>query len=162
MKDIFAGPYFEWWKASADYQVYTGWGASAAYVSDYLSMHGPFRGLLGFSQGGMLASSIVAMQQKGQCSPLVPGIRFCLLVGGGRPRAADLQHLFSAPLTCPSLHFIGEKDFLKEGGEALLRCFAAPQVIRHPRGHQVPPHDDESMARFRAFLVAQQEAARDC
>lgn len=162
VKDIFEGPYFEWWKASPDYRVYEGWGDSAAFVSDFLSMHGPFHGLLGFSQGGMLSATLVAMQQQGLASANVPAIGFCLLVGSSKPRAAHLQHLFGSPLTCPSLHFIGERDPLREGGEAMLACFARPELIRHPRSHQVPPLDDESMQRFRSFLLAQQGAARKC
>ncbi|KAJ0097444.1 hypothetical protein Patl1_28284 [Pistacia atlantica] len=34
---------------------------------------------------------------------------------------------FSSPIQCPSLHFIGESDFLKQGGTTLLESFVDPK-----------------------------------
>ena len=40
-----------------DFKEYVGFGDSLAFVSDYLTMHGPFDGLLGFSQVGQSGGS---------------------------------------------------------------------------------------------------------
>ncbi|VAH48311.1 unnamed protein product [Triticum turgidum subsp. durum] len=52
----------------------------------------------------------------------------------------------------PSLHFLGDNDFLKPHGEQLIESFVDPFIIRHPKGHTVPRLVDETslevMSRF--------------
>ena len=37
-----------------------------------------------------------------------------------------------------SVHFVGEKDWLKLPSEELAAAFEDPLIIRHPQGHTVP------------------------
>lgn len=37
-----------------------------------------------------------------------------------------------------SVHFIGEKDWLKIPSQELTTAFQNPLIIRHPQGHTVP------------------------
>eukprot|EP00850_Spirogloea_muscicola_P000333 SM000001S04735 [mRNA] locus=s1:1967901:1969925:+ [translate_table: standard] len=105
----FDPPYFEWWSASQDGKVYVGADTSITYVRDNLTLHGPFDGLLGFSQGGMLASYLLALLQEGEVDMTTPP-RFCILIGAGLPRADALAAAFRRPITVPSLHLIGEQE----------------------------------------------------
>ncbi|KAK2973426.1 hypothetical protein RJ640_010421, partial [Escallonia rubra] len=47
---------------------------------------------------------------------------------------------------------IGETDFLKEEGIALLEFFKNPLVIHHPYGHAVPRLDEKSLETFQNFI----------
>jgi hypothetical protein len=46
--------------------VYDGMDDSITYVERYMREHGPFDGLLGFSQGSTLSSHIALLQSSGQ------------------------------------------------------------------------------------------------
>lgn len=63
--------YYEWWDAERGEDGkfhFTGWAESKLAVESFLRDHGPFDGFLGFSQGGIHASSLLAMQQNGRVS----------------------------------------------------------------------------------------------
>ena len=120
-----------------------------------------FAGVLGFSQGGALASLLVALRED---SPL-PSLRFAIFAGAFRYRATDpcYDHLFDERnlLTTPSLHCIGARDEIvkphKSG--ALADCFAADtRVLCEHRGSHVVPTNEASLAAFDDWLLAQQKA----
>eukprot|EP00894_Picocystis_sp_ML_P005337 jgi/Pico_ML_1/55854/g1484.t1 len=50
VKRNFAGPYYQWWDASADGSIYHGAHVSFAHLRDVMMNQGPFDGLMGFSQ----------------------------------------------------------------------------------------------------------------
>eukprot|EP00850_Spirogloea_muscicola_P016009 SM000127S26625 [mRNA] locus=s127:107186:109241:+ [translate_table: standard] len=180
LEKYFGPPYFEWWSASEvrlptlssllslmlsrssaitgslrmDGKVYVGADTSITYVCDNLTLHRPFDGLLGFSQGGMLVSYLLALLQEGEVDMKVPP-RFCILIGAGLPRADALVAAFRRPITVPSLHLIGDKDFLKAKSELLQDCYQDPVTIHHPRGHVVPRLDDGGTTSLRQFLIGQ-------
>ena len=56
------GPFFEWWDKS-EAGVYAGLGQTLAYLSRLEAEHGPFDGVLGFSQGAGLAALCCALRQ---------------------------------------------------------------------------------------------------
>ncbi|KAJ4714504.1 Serine hydrolase FSH [Melia azedarach] len=69
---------------------------------------------------------------------------FVMLIGAskfgyktfGTPKLA--VNAYSTPIKLPSLHFIGDKDFLREENLALLDAYVNPVVIRHNQDHRVP------------------------
>uniref|UniRef100_A0A7S0R2A9 Serine hydrolase domain-containing protein n=2 Tax=Pyramimonas obovata TaxID=1411642 RepID=A0A7S0R2A9_9CHLO len=63
LQTMFPGPYHEWWNAQEDL-TYLRWEASAEYLRRYMCEHGPFDGVLGFSQGGSMASVVHLLQQE--------------------------------------------------------------------------------------------------
>jgi predicted esterase len=94
-------------------------------------------GLFGFSQGAMLAATLAAMSDAGSFPP----VRFAVLVGGRKPRAAALQPLFEKPITVPSLHVIGDADKLSgTHASALVDHFdpATREIHRWPGSHMIP------------------------
>ncbi|GFZ18580.1 alpha/beta-Hydrolases superfamily protein [Actinidia rufa] len=137
-------PYFEWYFCNEDFTEYYNFEECLAYLEDYMIKHGPFDGLLGFSQGAILSAVLPGMQIEGVALTKVPLIKFLIIVSGtkfggykfGLPKLA--ANAFASPVKLPSLHFIGERDFLKERGIALLESFEDPTVIYHNRGHTVP------------------------
>ncbi|KAH0711415.1 hypothetical protein KY289_007374 [Solanum tuberosum] len=119
-------------------------GHTIPTLEDFMSKHGPFDGILGFSMAAILCAAIPGMQREGVALKKVPKIKFVILISGakfggpsfGIPKLAI--NAFSSPINCPSLHFLGEKDYQKKDGEVLLECFVDPQVIHHPKGHVIP------------------------
>lgn len=45
---------------------------------------------------------------------------------------------YKDPIKVRSVHFVGEKDWLKLPSEELAAAFEDPLIIRHPQGHTVP------------------------
>ncbi|KAL9181522.1 hypothetical protein ACHAXT_010327 [Thalassiosira profunda] len=128
---------YSWWDASDDGKEYRGWKESVAYVQDHMKKSGPFHGILGFSQGAVMASVMCAS------SPIESDLRFALLIGGFPPRDTELQKLMKespALQKLNSLHIIGEGDDLvkPEWSKKLTEMFHSPSVLLHPGGHYIP------------------------
>ncbi|KAF2283922.1 hypothetical protein GH714_017269 [Hevea brasiliensis] len=144
VEGIFYPPYYEWYQSNQDFTEYRNFEECVAYMEDYMINHGPFDGLLGFSQGAFLSAAVPGMQAQGVAFTRVPKIKFLVIISGSKfggykfrqPKLA--ANAFSSPIECPSLHIIGEKDFLKPGGIDLLESFVNPVVIHHPKGHIIP------------------------
>ncbi|MED6127986.1 hypothetical protein PIB30_093327 [Stylosanthes scabra] len=106
--------------------------------------NGPFDGLLGFSQGALVAAALPGMQAQGVALGKVEKIKFLILISGAKfggkkyemPKMAS--NAFSYPIECPSLHFIGESDFQKPESIALVEAFRDPVDIRHQEATQSP------------------------
>ncbi|XP_043804581.1 esterase AGAP003155 isoform X2 [Manihot esculenta] len=144
VEGIFDPPYYEWFQGNEDFTQYSNFEECLAYIENYMIEHGPFDGFLGFSQGAILAAALPGMQKDGVCLTKVPNIKFLIIISGaklggskfGLPKLA--ANAFSSPVQCPSLHFIGEADFLKEEGIGLVESFVNPLVIHHIKGHTIP------------------------
>ncbi|BAT99474.1 Rhodanese-like domain-containing protein [Vigna angularis] len=151
VEGIFDPPYYEWFQANEDFSEYRNFEECLAYIEDFMLKNGPFDGVLGFSQGAILAAALPGMQSQGVALGKVEKIKFLIVISGamfggnkfGMPKLAS--NAFSKPIDCLSLHFIGEKDFMKEESVALLEAFQNPVVIHHPKGHTVPKLDDKSL-----------------
>ncbi|XP_047319165.1 esterase C25G4.2-like [Impatiens glandulifera] len=152
-------PYYEWYHANEGFTEYYHFEECISYIEDYMIKHGPFDGLLGFSQGALLSAAFPGMQLNGVALTGVPNIKFVILVSGaifgglklfGSPKLA--ANAFSSPIRCSSLHIIGEMDFLKEKGIELLDSFVEPTVIHHPKGHIVPRLDEKNMEIMLGFI----------
>lgn len=68
-----------------------------------------------------------------------PPIKFVVSISGCKfkdPSICDVT--YKDPIKVKSVHFIGEKDWLKVPSEELASAFDEPLIIRHPHGHTVP------------------------
>ncbi|KAJ4714505.1 Serine hydrolase FSH [Melia azedarach] len=143
----FPPPYYEWFHTDQNKTQFWHFNESVAYVEDYMIKNGPFDGLMGFSQGAALSSALIGMQLHGDALTKVPPLKFVMLISGskfgyktfGTPKLA--VNAYSTPIQLPSLHFIGDKDFLKKENLGLLDAYLNPVVIHHPEGHKVPRLD---------------------
>lgn len=158
VEGIFDPPYYEWFQANQDFSEYTNFEECVEYIEDFMIKNGPFDGFLGFSQGAVLSAALPGMQRDGVALTKVPKIKFLIIIseakfGGskfGNPKLTATA--FSSPLECPSLHFIGEIDFLKLESTILLESFVDPMAINHPRGHTVPKLDEKSTEVMFGFI----------
>ncbi|KAL2504523.1 alpha/beta-Hydrolases superfamily protein [Abeliophyllum distichum] len=165
VEGIYDPPFYEWFQADKDFKEYYNFEECLDYLEGYMLKHGPFDGVLGFSQGALLSAALPGMQREGVAAfTKVPVIKFLIIISGskfggskfGLPRLAT--NAFSSPINCPSLHIIGELDFMKEESEALLNSFVDPVVINHPRGHTVPRLDGEDLEKMLGFIQKMQMA----
>ncbi|PKI73555.1 hypothetical protein CRG98_006136 [Punica granatum] len=148
VEGIFDPPYYEWFQFNKEFTEYTNFEECLEYIEDCIVKHGPIDGLLGFSQGMALKK--------------VPKIKFIIIIGGAKfkgPSVAD--HAYSSPISCPSLHFLGENDFLKPYGLELLESCVEPVVINHPKGHTIPRIDEENLPITMSFLDMIQKILSD-
>lgn len=128
-------PYLCWWDASSDGSVYHGLEDTLSQVRTLLEER-PGAGVLGFSQGAILAASIAALSHHEQ----LPRIAFVILVAGRVPRAHTLRTLFEAPIRVPSLHVWGDRDPFASNSPALADCFDAStrETCVWPGSHVLP------------------------
>jgi predicted esterase len=143
-------PHLCWWDASDDGRVYHGWEASCERLRD-LASTGERVGVLGFSQGAMVAAAIAALADRGDFPP----IAFAILIAGRVPRAEVFQSAFERPLRIPSLHLWGEQDaFARAQSPALAECFEAQgreRVLWH--GPHVVPTRGPGAEAVRDFIT---------
>jgi pimeloyl-ACP methyl ester carboxylesterase len=128
-------PHRAWWDASDDGRTYHGWEASRDLLLPILG-EGPV-GILGFSQGAIVATALAAMAQHGQAPP----IDFVVLIAGRAPRADVLAPLLVEPIRIRSLHVWGDRDsMMGETCRELADRFAADtrEVVTWPGGHTIP------------------------
>ncbi|GAX81281.1 hypothetical protein CEUSTIGMA_g8713.t1 [Chlamydomonas eustigma] len=148
IQDYFDGPFYEWWDANQvqkkeapeeKHWVYNGMDKSVNYLEQYMKNHGPFDGLLGFSQGSTLSSLVALLQSTGQAFQEVPQLKFLILAAGSLCRDEKYASLYSsARIACPTFLAIGDKDPLREGSTKLADALSTVHVFRHPEGHKVP------------------------
>jgi len=163
LRKLMPGPYCEWWNSQENF-VYLRWEASVQYLQKFILENGPFDGVLGFSQGGCMASLLYMLQVEAghehahgmdQTEPF----RFLVLMAARTARNKEVAELYSRPpRDLPVLGFIGEMDDTVTPAETeeLLRCFVSPTIIRSPNvGHSVPRPDEEEKAVIMGFLRAQ-------
>mmetsp|Transcript_41780 Transcript_41780/g.67095 ORF Transcript_41780/g.67095 Transcript_41780/m.67095 type:complete len:335 (+) Transcript_41780:995-1999(+) len=151
------GPYFEWWdsqettNAAGKTEIkYAGVEQSTKFVLDYISKHGPFDMVVGFSQGGIFLSLLQAMVDQ---DPHVLAShrrwKCAVLFAGMQPRDTQLREKYFSNKSFGSrtqvIHVIGEADQMRAASEALAVKYAnekkqylPPVVVRHSEGHQPP------------------------
>ncbi|XP_015501870.1 esterase OVCA2 [Parus major] len=110
---------------------------SLSTVAAALAEHGPFDGLLGFSQGAALAAMVCALRARGD--PRFP-VTFAVLVAGFASRSPAHGHFYREPIALPTLHIVGDTDAVIAAAlsRELARCFVEPVILTHPGGHFIP------------------------
>lgn len=153
VEGIFDPPYYEWFQFNETFTEYTNFDECLAYIEDCMIKHGPIDGLMGFSQGAILSAALPGLQSKGLALTKVLKIKTLIIIGGAPFQLASLaEKAYSPPIECPSLHFSGAEDFLKEHGIKLLEYFVDPVVIHHPKGHTIPRFDEKGLQMMLSFL----------
>ncbi len=129
-------PHLRWWNATDDGRTYAGWHTTRDYLTRQLAGSDSI-GVLGFSQGAMVAATIAALSANGD----MPQIRFVVCIAGSTPRAEELAPAFAWPIQVPSLHVWGENDRLTGTHSPALADHFAPelrQVCVWHGAHSVP------------------------
>ncbi|XP_055836148.1 uncharacterized protein LOC129904608 [Solanum dulcamara] len=153
VEGIFDPPYYEWYQFNKELKEYENFENCLAYIEACMIKHGPFDGLLGFSQGAILSGALPGLQDKGVGLTKVPKIKYLIIIGGAKMQHKPLaEKAYSPAITCPSVHFLGEQDFLKTYGMELLESYVDPLVIHHPKGHTIPRFDEKGLESMLSFI----------
>jgi dienelactone hydrolase len=119
---------------------HTGAEVSLALIEQIWEDSGPFDGIMGFSQGAMLAAVVAA---KGVLDPDYKAKpKFAIIYSAAYPLPFKglLEKLRAGGHAVPSLHVLGRQDSTNppELGQKLAACFADAQVMWHEGAHTVP------------------------
>ncbi|KAF2541540.1 hypothetical protein F2Q70_00035016 [Brassica cretica] len=153
VEGIFDPPYYEWFQFNKEFNEYTNFEKCLECLEDRMIELGPFDGLIGFSQGAILSGGLPGLQAKGIALQKVPKIKFIIIIGGAMFKSTNVaKDAYSSTMDIPSLHFLGETDFLKPYGTELIDSFENPVVVHHPKGHTVPRLDEKSLEKVTAFI----------
>lgn len=153
VKRNFAGPYYQWWDASADGSIYHGAHVSFAHLRDVMMNQGPFDGLMGFSQGGTMAALLTLLQARQQMLTGLEPLKCCVVIAGLQSRAHEHQKAYDdLPVGCPMLYVVGERDPLRSKSIVLAHHFRNPTILFHPRGHVVPKLTERELERCLSFF----------
>ncbi|EIN08973.1 hypothetical protein PUNSTDRAFT_134146 [Punctularia strigosozonata HHB-11173 SS5] len=134
-----------WWRYLADTHDTDAVIESLAHIRAFLEEHGPFDGLLGFSQGSAMAAMVAGWLEEPEMQPHFknvdhPPFQFVILISG----FIIPSPLFPLPakIKAPSLHVIGYNDTMvkPEWPKDLARRFdsAGARVEMHEGGHFIP------------------------
>lgn len=153
VEGIFDPPYYEWFQFNKEFTEYQNFDKCLAYIEECMIKHGPFDGLLGFSQGAILSGALPGLQEKGVALTKVPKIKYLIIIGGAQFKNESVaEKAYSSSITCPSVHFLGEQDYLKKYGIELLESYVDPVVIHHPKGHTIPRFDEKGLETMLSFI----------
>ena len=154
-------PNLQWWNA-VDHEdgtcSYEGCDVTLAHVADHMRQHGPYDGVLGFSQGGSLAHLLASLQrQSGPRGPADFSFVVCIAARLSRDtsHAALMKGAAAEPLDIGGLVLLGEEDTTVPPAltEDLIRTIREPMVIRVPGcSHKVPRLDNDASAKVRGFF----------
>lgn len=135
---------FCWWRHNDG--CYEGAEESLAYL-ERLVEENEVDGVLGFSQGAVVAALLAAMPDR------FPRLRLLICIGGFLPRDAALLSHFADPIPVPSLHVAGRADQIVplDQSTALAARFSDAEVLLHDSGHYIPA-DGESKRVYRALM----------
>lgn len=154
IEGIFPPPYYEWFQFEKDFTVYFNLEECISYLCDYITANGPFDGFLGFSQGATLSALLIGYQAQGKLLKEHPPIKFLISISGCKFRDPSICDVaYKDPMKAKSVHFIGDKDWLKLPSEELVSAFDKPLIIRHPQGHTVPRLDESSTSQLRNWIT---------
>lgn len=170
-------PCYEWWnRHTADDGdiVYGGYSETLAYIDAFVRREGPFDGVLGFSQGGILAHLLCMLDRHGRAEggpgagladggglPQPDPLQFVILISPRTTRATATEQLLrdatQRPLALPSLVMYGGADteVPPESTRELLTTLdrAALSEVYLPGGsHKVPVLGEADEATCRNFM----------
>jgi predicted esterase len=133
-------PHLCWWDASDDGLVYHGWEETLALLRQRMEGRAPV-GVLGFSQGAMLAAILAALSSRGELPPLA----FAVIIGGSLPRVPALRSAFDELVKVPSFHLWGGRDQVTGSYSPALATRFEPALCERvvwPGGHSIPTRGD--------------------
>ncbi|ODV87269.1 hypothetical protein CANARDRAFT_229632 [[Candida] arabinofermentans NRRL YB-2248] len=133
--------YRGWFYTTEDYEVQPAFDA----IKDSYKEHGPFVGLIGFSQGAGLAALIMNDFAKIVGSESADEeLKFGIIYSGFKVKPEKYQHYYQPSIKKPMLHIYGELDTLvsSDRSQALVDLCDFATVLKHPGGHYVPNQKD--------------------
>eukprot|EP00123_Amoebidium_parasiticum_P021051 comp60764_c0_seq1/m.47874 comp60764_c0_seq1/g.47874 ORF comp60764_c0_seq1/g.47874 comp60764_c0_seq1/m.47874 type:complete len:230 (-) comp60764_c0_seq1:81-770(-) len=148
-----------WWRAKENGTVYNGYPETLDYLKNVLETHGPIHGVLGYSQGAMVAYVLCALagSEPGRL-PNLESMKTAVFIGGGLPRATIMHHWVQLERPWAhvhSLHVWGDQDTVvpTTRSEKLAGNFVHASTHNF-QGSHIVPSDKASVETITAFLAS--------
>ena len=148
-----------WWSYDTRTSHFRGLGKALDCLSDYIKVHGPFDGVIGFSQGGALAVVLASLceaevqseRRKAlleqrmpvtQQAPQIP-LRFVVCFSG-YPASDSYKGIYDPKIKTPALLVSGQLDTIvaTDTTKSLLHAFDKAAFLTHHSGHCLPRESD--------------------
>ncbi|KAA8914594.1 serine hydrolase FSH [Sphaerosporella brunnea] len=137
---------YGWWRRAEPSGEYMGLAEMFAFLSEYLDAHGPFDGVVGFSQGAALAAILAAVLENDRPRPETfttshPPLKFAACYCGFRA-PERYEEWYTPKVKTPTLHVIGTLDTVVDEARSLALVKACEKgdenTVYHPGGHYLP------------------------
>ncbi|TGZ79954.1 alpha/beta-hydrolase [Ascodesmis nigricans] len=149
---------YAWWRKCDESGLYIGLDDTLRFLGNYLDLHGPFAGVVGFSQGACLAAILASVLEREdrRMGEFGPGmvtehgrLGFVVAMSGFRPAASVYDGFYVPRIETPVLSVLGRRDEIvkSERSVELHRACKDVKVLWHERGHVVP-RDEETVGRI--------------
>lgn len=141
------------WFSYASENIEENFSITIDYIHKFIEKNGDFDGFLGFSQGGAVCSyychffEYLTNIKKEKPNKYMP--KFVIIMNSG---AYAPIYLESPLIKLPSIHFIGEKDFLYLRDIYITTTFVNPIVIFTQEGHKIAKLTENDAGIIKAFL----------
>jgi len=123
-----------WYNPTSDSSIYQGLDEAYAHVLGHIRSRPAYDGIVGFSQGGVLAALIVKRNPE--------LFRYFISISSYTPRCVKYKDMFSPASKCKyaSLHVYGRNDLMVacERSIEFSRCFEESRTAEHAFGHFAP------------------------
>jgi len=134
-----------------------GFEGSLELIQKTFELHGPFDGVIGFSQGAALTALLCLIKTRNpeMLSPAVK-FNFAIMVAAFKSKSTKHTHWYEGgeanpKVSVPTLHVTGRGDrvIAKRLSDDLLDLFHEPTRLNHTGGHFVPATSREKMHYFK-------------
>eukprot|EP01118_Nematostelium_gracile_P017504 TRINITY_DN749_c0_g1_i2.p1 TRINITY_DN749_c0_g1~~TRINITY_DN749_c0_g1_i2.p1 ORF type:complete len:226 (+),score=62.19 TRINITY_DN749_c0_g1_i2:51-728(+) len=138
---------YKWWKTDSNWLItkeYVGVEQSIKHIQQIFREKGPFDGVLGFSQGGVLTSILVGLNQDTPTEENPISFKFAVIGSANPPTVPEYRENIVRKSTenslVPTLHIYGMNDtlVLPQYSEDHLKLYPNAQVLVHEGGHYLP------------------------
>ncbi|THG12554.1 hypothetical protein TEA_005216 [Camellia sinensis var. sinensis] len=153
IEGIFPPPYFEWFQFN---KYVSGCGSDGVGVVVVVVVWGD--GSVGGGNGSVmvlgatLSALLMGYQAQGKVLKEHPPLKLFVSISGSKFRDPSICEIaYKDPINVRSVHFIGDKDWLKLPSEELATAFHNPLILRHPQGHTVPRLDEDTTEKLRSW-----------
>lgn len=143
-----AQEHYAWWRKDEVTGEYLGLNETLEFLSRHLDTHGPFDGVVGFSQGAALAAMLVSLLEAtpGRNRPEAfttshPPMKFGACYSGFRA-PVRYEFFYTPRIATPILHVLGSLDTAVDESRSLELVEACEggekRKVYHPGGHYLP------------------------
>lgn len=119
-----------------------------------LDAHGPFDGMIGFSQGGAVLHFLILLKAKGLLKHKhLDSIKFAIFVCGVWWRFKEFEPVLNM-IDFPTLHIVSRSDFTLRGSSNAVVRYLNPTLLYHGEGHKMPRLSQEDFIIMMKFIKA--------
>lgn len=159
--EMFKPPFYSWYFYDSNTQEWRGIEESLLHIVNYINNYGPFDGVLGFSQGTMMARIILKMAEFKSTLPKieVDPPKFGVIFSGiftERAKYFPQYHKDAFKIMTeyeqPMLYVYGDRDPLKPRIEHGLIKEGDYTIVKHDYAHNIPKLRGENLEDFWRFF----------